>query len=80
MNKNNTKYALRNPRTAEVIKQIDPHQLMDLIAFSAWKSAEPGVIFFDNINKHNPCMKAKGGPLRATNPCGEQSLISIRIM
>ncbi|MGA7897861.1 MAG: adenosylcobalamin-dependent ribonucleoside-diphosphate reductase [Nitrososphaeraceae archaeon] len=74
VNKNNAKYALRNPRTAEVIKQIDPHQLMDLIAFSAWKSAEPGVIFFDNINKHNPCMKAKGGPLRATNPCGEQSL------
>jgi ribonucleoside-diphosphate reductase alpha chain len=74
VNKNNSKYALRNPRTAEVIKHIDPHQLMDLIAFSAWKSAEPGMIFFDNINRYNPCMKAKGGPLRATNPCGEQSL------
>jgi ribonucleoside-diphosphate reductase alpha chain len=71
---NNAKYSLRNPRTGEIIKQIDPHQLMDLIAFSAWKSAEPGVIFFDNINEHNPCIKAKGGPLRATNPCGEQSL------
>jgi ribonucleoside-diphosphate reductase alpha chain len=47
---------------------------MDLIAFSAWKSAEPGVIFFDNINKYNPIINAKGGPLRATNPCGEQSL------
>ena len=47
---------------------------MDLISFSAWKSAEPGVIFFDNINKYNPCINAKGGPLRATNPCGEQSL------
>ena len=47
---------------------------MDLIALSAWKSAEPGVIFFDNINKYNPCANAKGGPLRATNPCGEQSL------
>src|SRR6185295_7396638 len=74
VNKNTSKYALRNPRTAEVIKHIDPHQLLDLIAFSAWKSAEPGVIFFDNINRFNPCMKAKGGPLRATNPCGEQSL------
>jgi ribonucleoside-diphosphate reductase alpha chain len=47
---------------------------MELIALSAWKSAEPGVIFFDNINKYNPCINAKGGPLRATNPCGEQSL------
>src|SRR5919202_1849439 len=74
VNKDGHKYILRNPRSGEPIKQIDSHQLMDLIAFSAWKSAEPGVIFFDNINKYNPCMGAKGGPLRATNPCGEQSL------
>ncbi|HJT47369.1 MAG TPA: adenosylcobalamin-dependent ribonucleoside-diphosphate reductase [Nitrososphaeraceae archaeon] len=71
---NNHKYTLRNPRTSEPLKQIDSHQLMDLIALSAWKSAEPGLIFFDNINKYNPCANAKGGPLRATNPCGEQSL------
>jgi ribonucleoside-diphosphate reductase alpha chain len=73
-NKDNQKYTLRNPRTHEPVKQIDSHQLIDLIAFSAWKSAEPGVIFFDNINKYNPSIVAKGGPLRATNPCGEQSL------
>src|ERR671916_2787325 len=72
--KDNHKYTLRNPRTHEPVKQIDSHQLIDLIAFSAWKSAEPGVIFFDNINKYNPIINAKGGPLRATNPCGEQSL------
>jgi len=74
VNKDNQKYALCNPKTRDLIKQIDSHQLMDLIALSAWKSAEPGVIFFDNINKYNPCANAKGGPLRATNPCGEQSL------
>ena len=68
------KYSLRNPRTKVHVKSIDSHQLMDLIALSAWKSAEPGVIFFDNINKYNPVIKPKGGPLRATNPCGEQSL------
>lgn len=70
----NHKYTLRNPRTKEPMRQIDAQQLIDLIALSAWKSAEPGVIFFDNINKYNPCIDAKGGPLRATNPCGEQSL------
>ena len=70
----NLKYTLCNPRTREPIKQIDSHALIDLISLSAWKSAEPGVIFFDNINKYNPCINAKGGPLRATNPCGEQSL------
>ncbi|MEO9295966.1 MAG: adenosylcobalamin-dependent ribonucleoside-diphosphate reductase [Nitrososphaera sp.] len=70
----NHKYTLRNPRTHEPVRQLDAQQLIDLIALSAWKSAEPGVIFFDNINKYNPCIGAKGGPLRATNPCGEQSL------
>ena len=74
INKNSNKYTLKNPRTQEPIKQIDSHQLIDLVSLSAWKSAEPGVIFFDNINKYNPTIKAKEGPLRATNPCGEQSL------
>lgn len=44
-NRENHKYTLRNPRTHDPVKQIDSHQLIDLIAFSAWKSAEPGVIF-----------------------------------
>jgi ribonucleoside-diphosphate reductase alpha chain len=74
VNKEDHKYSLKNPRTKANVKNIDSHQLMELIALSAWKSAEPGVIFFDNINKYNPCIDAKGGPLRATNPCGEQSL------
>ena len=70
----NHKYALRSPRTREPLRQIDSQQLVDLIALSAWRSAEPGMIFFDNINKYNPLVNARHGPLRATNPCGEQSL------
>ncbi|MEM2159683.1 MAG: adenosylcobalamin-dependent ribonucleoside-diphosphate reductase [Candidatus Nitrosotenuis sp.] len=68
------KYTLRSPRDRAPVKEINAHQLIDLIALSAWKSAEPGLIFFDNINKYNVFAKARGGPLRATNPCGEQSL------
>jgi ribonucleoside-diphosphate reductase alpha chain len=70
----NHKYSLRSPRTREPVRQLDAQQLIDLIALSAWKSAEPGVIFFDNINQYNPLIGARNGPLRATNPCGEQSL------
>src|SRR5918997_452843 len=70
----NHKYPLRSSRMKEPMRHIDAQQLVDLIALSAWKSAEPGVIFFDNINKYNPLIGARGGPLRATNPCGEQSL------
>ncbi|TBR10113.1 MAG: adenosylcobalamin-dependent ribonucleoside-diphosphate reductase [Candidatus Nitrosotenuis sp.] len=68
------KYTLRSSRDRVPIREINAHQLIDLIALSAWKSAEPGLIFFDNINKYNVFAKARGMPLRATNPCGEQSL------
>ena len=74
VNSSDEKYVLRSPRDNSPIKEIYPHHLIDLIALSAWKSAEPGLIFFDNINKYNVFAKARGGPLRATNPCGEQSL------
>ena len=74
VNTDEGKYMLRSPRDRSPIREINSHQLIDLIALSAWKSAEPGLIFFDMINKHNVFAKARGKPLRATNPCGEQSL------
>jgi len=74
VNTDDGKYMLRSPRDRKPVKEISAHQLIDLIALSAWKSAEPGLIFFDQINKYNVFAKARKAPLRATNPCGEQSL------
>ncbi len=74
LNTSESKYALRSPRDRSPVKEINARRLIDLIALSAWKSAEPGLIFFDQINRYNVFAKARGGPLRATNPCGEQSL------
>ncbi len=74
VNTDDGKYTLHCPRDNSPARELSPHHLIDLIAQSAWKSAEPGLIFFDNINKYNVFAKARGGPLRATNPCGEQSL------
>ncbi len=74
VNSNDGKYMLRSPRDKSPIREVNAHHLIDLIALSAWKSAEPGLIFFDLINKYNVFAKARGAPLRATNPCGEQSL------
>ncbi|MEK6817852.1 MAG: adenosylcobalamin-dependent ribonucleoside-diphosphate reductase, partial [Thermoproteota archaeon] len=74
VNTDDGKYMLRSPRDRKPVKEISAHQLIDLIAMSAWKSAEPGLIFFDQINKYNVFAKARQAPLRATNPCGEQSL------
>ena len=74
VNTDDGNYVLRSPRDKKPVKEINAHQLIDLIALSAWKSAEPGLIFFDQINKYNVFAKARQAPLRATNPCGEQSL------
>ncbi len=66
-------YALINPRTGKAWKHVKARYLMDAIAMSAWKTGDPGVLFFDNLNKRNVLIKAKG-PIRATNPCGEEPL------
>lgn len=43
------------------------------IIASAHKYAEPGIIFIDEVNRHNHLM-ASMGPILACNPCGEQQL------
>ena len=43
------------------------------IIASAHKYAEPGIIFIDEVNRHNH-MQASMGPIFACNPCGEQML------
>ncbi len=68
-----TEFFLINPRTKEKAKNINPRDLLQLIAQSAWESGEPGTIFIDTINRANPTPHA--GAIEATNPCGEQPLL-----
>jgi ribonucleoside-diphosphate reductase alpha chain len=65
---NNEKYPLINPRNEKVVEYIDPKFLLNEIATLAWRTADPGVLFLDNINKRN-VQKESRGPIRATNPC-----------
>ncbi|MBT4334352.1 adenosylcobalamin-dependent ribonucleoside-diphosphate reductase [archaeon] len=46
--------------------------VMDIIAELAWRTADPGMIFLDAINRDNPLPNK--GEIKATNPCGEQPL------
>ncbi|MEM4719069.1 MAG: adenosylcobalamin-dependent ribonucleoside-diphosphate reductase, partial [Nitrososphaerota archaeon] len=66
-------YPLRNPRDGKVWRTIDPARLLRTIAEMAWKTGDPGVLFQDNMNNHNIFLE-KLGPIRSTNPCGEQPL------
>ncbi|NJE30296.1 adenosylcobalamin-dependent ribonucleoside-diphosphate reductase [Thermococcus sp. 18S1] len=72
--KEGKRYPLINPRTGEKVKEIDPKSLFEELAYMAWAKADPGVVFFDVINRRNVLEPAKGEKIRATNPCGEEPL------
>jgi ribonucleoside-diphosphate reductase alpha chain len=71
--KEDTFYELKNPRNGSVRGGLKARWMLHKIACNAHASAEPGLIFFDNINRYNPLISQKGA-LNSTNPCGEQAL------
>jgi ribonucleoside-diphosphate reductase alpha chain len=66
-------YWLVNPRNGEKVKRLKARDVWRLMARSAWASGDPGVVFIDEINRHNPTPEV--GRIESTNPCGEQPLL-----
>lgn len=56
-----------------VTKEIDAKALWGKIIHNAWKSAEPGVLFWDTITRESlpDCYADLGFRTISTNPCGE---------
>ena len=54
-------------------KEVDAAKLWKKVIHNAWKSAEPGVLFWDTITKESvpDCYADLGYKTVSTNPCGE---------
>jgi ribonucleoside-diphosphate reductase alpha chain len=71
--KKDEEYELINPRTKQVVRKVSARKIFNLIVEGAWRNGEPGLVFIDEINRHNPTPHV--GEIEATNPCGEQPLL-----
>ncbi len=56
-----------------VTKTVDAKKIWDKVVHNAWKSAEPGILFWDTIIKESvaDCYADLGYKTVSTNPCGE---------
>lgn len=67
----NKKYKIKDPRTGEPYKvdgkivEKDAVEIMNKIAFNAWKTGEPGIIFIDVVNKNSTTNEL----IESSNPC-----------
>ncbi|MCS7255218.1 MAG: adenosylcobalamin-dependent ribonucleoside-diphosphate reductase [Thermomicrobium sp.] len=64
---------LLNPRTGKPFSRANAGDLFDEMVDAAWEVGDPGLLFFDRIQRDNPLPAL--GPLEATNPCGEVPLL-----
>ncbi len=62
-----------NADKPKVVQNIDASKLWSKIIHNAWKSAEPGVLFWDTIIRESvpDCYAVEGFVTVSTNPCGE---------
>lgn len=63
-------------KTPKVTKEVDANKIWKKIIHNAWKSAEPGILFWDTIIRESipDCYAHLGFKTISTNPCGEITL------
>ena len=71
--KKDQEYDLINPRTGKPERGLRAREVFDLIVNMAWRTGDPGIIFLEEINRHNPTPNL--GQMESTNPCGEVPLL-----
>ena len=74
--RNNSTYHQKYPINSNepvYTNEIDAAKLWQKIVFNAWKSAEPGILFWDTVIRESvpDCYADLGYGTVSTNPCGE---------
>ena len=62
-----------NSKSPKYTKEVDASNIWNKIVHNAWKSAEPGILFWDTIIRESvpDCYADLGYKTVSTNPCGE---------
>ncbi len=68
----NVNYDLISPYENKKTGEKSAQEVWNNLVEMAWKTADPGVIFIDTVNKYNPLIKKH--KIKCCNPCGEQFL------
>jgi ribonucleoside-diphosphate reductase alpha chain len=60
-------------KTPTIVKEVEAKNLWHKIIHNAWKSAEPGILFWDTVIRESipDCYADLGYKTVSTNPCGE---------
>ena len=74
--KNDTEYTQKYPihsKNPKFSKTVEAKNIWNKIVHNAWKSAEPGILFWDTITNESvpDCYADLGFETVSTNPCGE---------
>jgi ribonucleoside-diphosphate reductase alpha chain len=70
----NGDWNLIDPHTKQITKTVKAEYLWDLMIEMVYKSADPGVLMIDNMNKFNPLREYE--KIESVNPCQEFQSIS----
>lgn len=73
---NDLKFNALHKDGSSYYKKIDSKKVFDKLVDNSWKSAEPGILFWDKIINESPadCYANQGFKTKSTNPCGELPL------
>lgn len=66
------KFKLNNEE--EIVKEFDAYKLFMKLIVNNWDFAEPGILFWDNIEKNHLLSEDKNFKYAGVNPCAEEPL------